>query len=303
MTVLGWSVHWYGVLIMLGVLLGGLLGAAREKSLGLPAETSLDLVLLGVPAALIGARTYYVLFSLDQFAGRPWWKAFALWEGGMAIYGALLGGILAGWLYGRAKKLPTPKLLDLAAPCFALGQAVGRWGNFLNQEAHGGMVENPALRFFPVAVEIGGEWYYATFFYESMWCLLIVAAILFAERRKLLKRSGDGFMLYAFLYALERAVVEGMRTDSLMLGGLRVSQGLSLLAALAATVIWAARAGRAPLGLRLIAPACVLAAIAFAAAGYGWGTLAAAVAAIPAAGAVYRWNISTYNTEDRGERL
>jgi len=303
-TLFGWSIHWYGVLITLGVLLGALLGAAREKSLGLPPETALDLVLLGAPAALAGARLYYVLFSQDQFAGLPWWKVFAIWEGGMAIYGGLLGGILAGWLYARAKKLPVTKLLDLAAPCFALGQAVGRWGNFVNREAHGGLVENPALRFFPVSVEISGAWYYATFFYESMWCLLIVAAVLLAEKKRFLKRSGDGFLLYAFLYALERAVVEGMRTDSLMLGAMRVSQGLSLSAALTAAVVWALRAKRAPMGIRMLAPACVLTAIIFAAAGNGFGLFAAAAAAIAAAAVNYRWMDSTdQNTENRGEGL
>lgn len=198
----------------------------------------------------------------------------------MAIYGGLIAGVLGGWLYARVKKLSFWKLADLVAPSIALGQAIGRWGNFVNQEAHGALVENPALQFFPVSVSIGGEWYYATFFYESMWCLLIVAALLWAERRNRFLRQGDEFLAYAFLYALERAVVEGMRTDSLYWGAMRVSQGLSLFAAAVVAGIWAVRARRAPMALRIASPGCVVAAIAFAALGNMWGVFAAAVAAL-----------------------
>ena len=276
----GLEIHWYGVLIVVGIGLGVWLAWRREGRMGLPRETVLDLALVCVPLALVGARAYYVVFSLDEFIGRPWWKVFAVWEGGMAIYGGLIAGVLGGWLYARAKKLSFWKLADLVAPSIALGQAIGRWGNFVNQEAHGALVENPALQFFPVSVSIGGEWYYATFFYESMWCLLIVAALLWAERRNRFLRRGDEFLAYAFLYALERAVVEGMRTDSLYWGAMRVSQGLSLLAAAVVAGIWAVRARRAPMALRIASPGCVAAAIAFAAWGNMWGVFAAAVAAL-----------------------
>lgn len=274
------EIHWYGVLIVAGIGLGVWLAWKREGRMGLPRETVLDLALVCVPLALVGARAYYVVFSLDEFIGRPWWKVFAVWEGGMAIYGGLIAGVLGGWLYARAKKLSFWKLADLVAPSIALGQAIGRWGNFVNQEAHGALVENPALQFFPVSVSIGGEWYYATFFYESMWCLLIVAALLWAERRNRFLRQGDEFLAYAFLYALERAVVEGMRTDSLYWGAMRVSQGLSLFAAAVVAGIWAVRARRAPMALRIASPGCVVVAIAFAALGNMWGVFAAAVAAL-----------------------
>ena len=276
----GLKIHWYGVLIVLGIALGVALAWKRERRMGLPRDTTLDLALLCVPLALVGARAYYVLFSLDEFIGRPWWKVFAVWEGGLAVYGGLIAGVLGGWFYARAKKLPFWKLTDLVAPSIALGQAIGRWGNFVNQEAHGAPVGNPALRFFPAAVSIGGEWYYATFFYESAWCFLIVAALLLAERRRRFLREGDEFFAYAFLYALERAVVEGMRTDSLYWGAMRVSQGLSLLAAAVVALIWAVRARRAPMALRVASPGCVAAAIAFAAAGSMGGVFAAAVAAL-----------------------
>lgn len=298
LTLFGFDIHWYGVLIILGVILGAALAMRRERRLGLPEDTTVDLLLVGLPSALVGARLYYVVFAWDEFAAGPLWRIFDVRTGGLAIYGGLLAAILAGWIYARAKKLPFAKLLDLAAPSFAVGQAVGRWGNFLNQEAHGGPVLNEALQFFPVSVEIGGEWYYATFFYESVWCLLVTAAVLIAERKNRLERSGDGFMLYALLYALERTVVEGMRADSLYLGPMRVSQGLSLLSALAVTVVWAVRSKRAPGWLRIIPPACVITAAAFAVAGSGFGTLTAAAAAI-----VSTIFMVQTNSRNRGEGL
>lgn len=299
----GLSIHWYGVLVVGGILLGVLLAWAREERKGLQKDTTLDLALLCVPAAILGARLYYVAFSWRNFAGGPWWRIFAVWEGGLAIYGGVIGGVLAGWAYAKAKRLSFAVLLDLVAPCFPLGQAIGRWGNFVNQEAHGGLVTNPALEFFPVSVEIGGAWYYATFFYESMWCFLIAAAVLAAERKGRFRRPGDGFMAYVFLYALERGVVEGMRTDSLYLGGMRVSQGLSLAAALIVAVIWARRCKDAPKTIRIIAPGCAAAAIALAAAGMGIGTLAASAATLAATAAMYGLNYRQSTTENRGEAL
>jgi len=296
LTLFGLDIHWYAVLIALGAALGMLLAMKRERGLGLPTDTTMDLMLAGVPSAIIGARLYYVVFSWESFAGGPLWRIFDIRGGGMAIYGGLLGAVLAGWVYAKIKKLPFASVLDLAAPCFALGQAVGRWGNFINQEAHGGQVLNEALKFFPVSVEIGGQWYYATFFYESVWCVLIVAAVLLAERKRLLARRGDGFLLYAFLYAMERAVVEGVRADSLYLGGLRVSQSLSLLTALAVTVFWAARLKRARSLLRVLAPSAVLTAAVLTPFGPG--------AVLPAAAVSVVVTVCMYcsNSRNRGEK-
>lgn len=229
LRVFGLDVHWYGVIIAAGIALAVLLGCARERRLGLPKDTSVDLALVGVPCAIVGARLYYVLFSWEQYAADPV-RALFVWEGGLAIYGGILGSLLGGALYAHFRKLPFLRLADLAAPCFALGQAVGRWGNFVNQEAYGAVVAHPWQQAFPIGVFIAadGRWHYATFFYESAWCLCIVVLLLAAERRKLFRRDGDGFIAYAFLYALERALVEGLRTDSLYLGPLRVSQLMSL---------------------------------------------------------------------------
>lgn len=234
----GLRIHWYGVLIALGIALGVWLAVARQKKLGLAKDTALDLALVCIPAAIVGARLYYVVFSWESYADGPWWKIFAVWEGGLAVYGGVLAGLLAGWIYARRKRISFLQLADLVAPCIPLGQAIGRWGNFVNQEAHGRLVTDPALQFFPLSVKIGEEWFYATFFYESAWCFLIVILLLTGERKNWFRRRGDAFYAYVFLYALERSLVEGLRTDSLYLGAFRVSQMLSLLAMAAAAVLW-----------------------------------------------------------------
>ncbi len=234
----GLTFHWYGVIIALGMALAVALACVREKRLGLPKDTALDLALIGIPAAIVCARLYYVLFSWREYAAAPV-RALYIWEGGMAIYGGVIGGVLAGWLYARRKGLPFLRLADLAAPSIALGQAIGRWGNFVNQEAYGAVATQPWQQRFPISVFIraDGQWHFATFFYESAWCFVIVAALLIAERRRRFRHEGDIFRSYVFLYALERALVEGLRADSLYLGPFRVSQLLSLAALLTCAVI------------------------------------------------------------------
>ena len=243
LVLFGVTVHWYGLLIALGMALGVALASARERRLGLPRETALDLALAGIPAAIVCARLYFVAFSWRAYAADPI-RILYVWEGGMAIYGGILGGVAAGLIYARRKRLPFWRLADLAAPSLALGQAVGRWGNFVNQEAYGGIAAAAWQRRFPISVFIraDGQWHYAAFFYESAWCLLIVLALLAGEKKRLFRRDGELFMGYVFLYALERALVEGLRTDSLTLGPLRVSQLLSLLALLVCAAIALARA-------------------------------------------------------------
>lgn len=263
--VMGLSIHWYGVIIAGGIALAVLLGCLRERRLGLPKDTSVDLALLGVPCAIVGARVYYVLFAWNRYATRPLHALF-IWEGGLAIYGGILGGLLGGYLYARHRKLPFLRLADLAAPCFALGQAVGRWGNFVNQEAYGDVVAHAWQRAFPIGVHIAadGRWHYATFFYESAWCLCIVALLLVGEGGKLFRRDGDGFIAYAFLYALERALVEGLRADSLYLGPLRVSQLLSLAVLAACALLMLRRGGRKRLRQGCLAACLLLAPLALA---------------------------------------
>ena len=282
--IFGLEIHWYGVIMVCGMALGVWLASAREKRLGVPKETALDLSLLCIPAGIVCARLYYVIFSWKAYADDPI-RALYIWEGGMAIYGSILGALLAGFIYSRRKRLPMLRLTDLAAPSFALGQAIGRWGNFVNQEAYGGVAAQAWQRRFPIGVFIqaDGQWHYATFFYESAWCLLIVIALLWGEKKRVFKRDGDVFLAYAFLYALERSLVEGLRSDSLYRGQLRVSQLLSLAALLVCAVILLMRSEKkaAPAG----ALVCCAALAALLLAGHGLIALPFAAGALVCAGA------------------
>ena len=223
----GLNIAWYGIIIASGLLLGIWLGNARARKRGWSSDLLLDFILLAVPLAVIGARTYYVAFEWEYFAANPA-KIIAINQGGLAIYGAVIGGFLAAFVCSRATKCPFLKLIDLVIPSLILGQAIGRWGNFINQEAFGALVTNPQLQFFPLAVYIQslGEWHQATFFYESF-CnsILLVVTLLIAR-----KGVKDGTLLATYFigYGTIRAIIEGLRTDSLYLfGNIRVSQVLS----------------------------------------------------------------------------
>jgi phosphatidylglycerol:prolipoprotein diacylglycerol transferase len=284
-SILGLSVRWYGLLIALGIGLGVLLALRRERQFGLPKDTVIDLALCGVPAAIVGARLYYVIFSWADYAADPL-SALRVWEGGLAIYGGILGGLLAGLIYARVKGLRFLTLADLVAPSFALGQAVGRWGNFVNQEAYGAVATQAWQQRFPISVFIqaDGQWHFATFFYESAWCFIIVAALLIAERRHRFRRDGEIFRAYVFLYAIERALVEGLRTDSLRLGSFRVSQLLSLAALLTCAAIALAQAKRKTAPAITLALCIAMAALLLSA--HPWPAL---ICAVGAAG-MYRGN-------------
>lgn len=225
----------YGLLIALAILLGALLCTREEKERGLPKDTGIDIILYAVPPAIVGARLYYVLFALEQFRQHPL-SVLYIWQGGLAIYGGVVGGALGLLVLAKKRGLPYFRILDVAAPSVLLGQAIGRWGNFFNQEAHGREVLFPALQFFPVAVQIQSQWYYATFFYESLWNFAGFVLI-YMRRKRLRVRDGEIILWYLLWYALGRMVIEMMRTDSLMLGNLRVSQGLSMILFLLAAIV------------------------------------------------------------------
>ena len=279
MTLFGLTFHWYGVLMALGMASGIALCCAREKRYNVPRDTTLDLALIVIPAGIVGARLYYVLFSWREYAANPI-RALFIWEGGMAVYGSIIGGLVAGFLYARVKKLPFLRLADLFAPSVALGQAIGRWGNFVNQEAYGAVATQAWQQRFPISVFIraDGQWHFATFFYESAWCLAIVVMLLVAERKRLFRRDGGVFRTYVFLYAVERALVEGLRTDSLYLGPFRVSQLLSLAAVLTCAAI--ALAVEARKGLAAATLACCVGMAALLLAGFPLPALACAIGAV-----------------------
>ena len=230
------AIHLYGILIAGALGVAAWLCTLEEKRLKLPPDTGIDIVLYALPPALVVSRLYYVAFTWDTFR-HDLLSILKIWEGGVAIYGAVIGGALGVYALSRRKGVPFMTLADVVAPALILGQAIGRWGNYFNGEAYGWAVTNPALQFFPFAVRIGAGWHLATFFYESMWNLAGFA-FLYLNRARFQRdgRFGHVFYWYLLWYGLGRLVIEGLRTDSLMWGPVRVSQLLSLLLCVFAAV-------------------------------------------------------------------
>ena len=255
------NIPWYSVLIVLGALLAVIISAREEKNAGLKKDTVLDLALCILPAGIIGARIYYVVFSWNEFRGNIS-SVFRIWEGGIAIYGALIAGFITILIFSRIRKIRTLVLCDIAAPGVVLAQAIGRWGNFFNMEAYGAPVTNPNLQFFPFAVLIPSDpetpWHMACFFYEFLWDLLVFIFLVIA-RRRYLRRIGDVFFCYAFLYACGRLVIEDFRMDSLYAASsVRVSQLLSVLICAALLTFFFRRNRSCPLLRRLFFFAAML---------------------------------------------
>ncbi|SDX71835.1 Prolipoprotein diacylglyceryl transferase [Paenibacillus sp. CF384] len=218
------QVHWYGIIIGLGALLGLMLAIREGKRFGISSDFFMDLLLIGLPSALIGARTYYVAFEWNYYKDNLT-DIIAIWHGGIAIYGALIGAILAAVIYTRRKGYDFWRIADFCAPGLITGQMIGRWGNFMNQEAHGGPVSESFLRntlhlpdFIVNQMYINGQYYHPTFLYESIWSLTGLLLLLWIRRRSFL-RSGELFMSYFIWYSLGRFYVEGVRTDSLAFAG------------------------------------------------------------------------------------
>lgn len=225
----GLNIAWYGIIIGVGLLLGVILACSEANRQHLKSDIIFDFLILALPVAFICARIYYVAFEWDQYAG-DFMKMIAIWEGGIAIYGGVIGGFIAAVIFSKHNHFPLLRLIDMVVPSLILGQAIGRWGNFVNQEAFGNLVTNPQLQFFPFAVFIEqlGEWHQATFFYESMWNLCVFAVLIYF--RKKTKFSGQLLATYFIGYGLGRFWIEGLRTDSLYLfPGLRISQAVSLV--------------------------------------------------------------------------
>lgn len=225
----GYPIYWYGIVIAIGVLAAFAMSIARERRVGVPKDTTVNIALFAIPAGLVFARLYYVAFSFDQYAN-DLKQIFNIRQGGMAIWGGVIGGSIAVFFYTRIKKVSFLRFADLLSPGLVLAQGIGRWGNFFNQEAYGIQILNPKLQFFPLSVfiEAEGAWFAATFFYESIWCILTSFLLIWIESARRQRATGDLFFWYLILYGFERSIVEGLRLDSLMLGNIRVSQLLSI---------------------------------------------------------------------------
>ncbi len=228
-TVFSRPVYWYAVIVTLGFILAAAYILKRRRTFGLTQDNILDMFLIAVPCGLIGARLYYVAFNLENYTGPGnWLNIFKIWEGGLAIYGGIIAAAVGIWIYGRRKKIPAGVLFDAGALGLLIGQAVGRWGNFINREAYGGETDLP----WKMGLTTAGRTIYVhpTFLYESLWNLLgLLLLHIFSKTRR--KYDGQLFLMYAAWYGLGRFFIEGLRTDSLYLPGtdIRISQLVAAL--------------------------------------------------------------------------
>lgn len=236
------AVHWYGVIIGLGALLGLWLAVNESQKRGLHKDTFVDLILFAIPIAILSARAYYVIFQWNEYYKVNPGEIVKIWEGGLAIHGGLIGAVVTTIIFARIRGLSFWKLADIAAPSILLGQAIGRWGNFINQEAYGEPVSREFLEnlylpeFIINQMNIQGEYHHPTFLYESLWSLAGVLLLLLLRKANL--RWGELFLTYVIWYSIGRYFIEGMRTDSLMLTDtLRAAQVVSATL-IAASVIF-----------------------------------------------------------------
>lgn len=253
-TVFGFEIAFYGIIIGLGVVAGIVLAAHLAKKTGVNVDIIYDLALYAVFFSIVGARLYYVIFSWDAYKD-DLWSIFNLREGGLAIYGAVIAAVITVFIYTKIKKISFWTLADIGAPALILGQIMGRWGNFFNREAFGEYTNNLFAMQLPVdAVRVSditdammanvevidGIRYiqvHPTFLYESLWNLAVLAIMLWWGKRK--RFEGEIFMMYLFGYGVGRFWIEGLRTDPLMFfgTGLRVSQVLALVLVIISSIV------------------------------------------------------------------
>ena len=239
-TVFGHGIAWYGILITIGMLLAVALGLHLCKREGISSDDIIDLAFTVIVFGVIGARAYYVIFSWNDINyvcsdGTVWqnivgtvYNCIAVWEGGLAIYGGVLGGLLSAFVLSKIKKVNYLKFTDILGSCVLVGQIIGRWGNFINIEAYGEETTLPwrmGITYMVNGSVVSEKFVHPTFLYESLWNLCVLALILLLYRKK--KFDGQITATYFICYGIGRILIEGLRTDSLMLGNLRVSQGLS----------------------------------------------------------------------------
>lgn len=244
------AIRWYGVFMATAMALGLWLAHRDARRRGLDSERLLKAAELALLGGLIGARLYYVMFNLDYYSQAPG-KIFAIWEGGLAIHGGVIGGLLAGGVYAWRRRLPLRQYLDVAAPSLAIGQAIGRWGNFFNEEAFGLPTDLPWKLYISVPARPlefrQFDFFHPTFLYESLWNLLVFLALVRVVRPRMGRYPGAVFFSYIGLYSMGRFLIEPLRLDSFWLGPFRVGQLASVAGVLVAgAALWWAR-GRAPI--------------------------------------------------------
>ena len=254
-TLFGRPVAWYGILITCGMILAVLYALHICKFEGISSDDIIDFAFVVIVCGVLGARLYYVIFKWDSYIVTDAqnflmniWETLknvvAVWEGGLAIYGGIIAGILTALVYARKRKLKFIKLLDILAPCVWIGQVIGRWGNFINMEAYGGETSLPWRMGLLYSYLDNGVWdvekyVHPTFLYESLWNLTALVLVLIFYKKK--KFDGQICSIYFMWYGFGRMLIEGLRTDSLMLGNLRISQGVgfvSLILGIVLTIVF-----------------------------------------------------------------
>lgn len=229
------AVRWYGILIVSGIVLAYYIGQREAVKRGLPEDFLADMLIWTVPIAIISARIYYVAMRWEVYGANPE-RIIRIWEGGIAIHGALIGSIITAYIYSHIKGISFLKVADITAPSILVGQIIGRWGNFMNQEAYGGPVTRTFLEnlFLPnwiieqMYIEQDGTYVHPTFLYESVWNFIGLIILIFL--RKLNLQRGEMFFFYIIWYSCGRFFIEGLRTDSLYLvGDLRSAQVVSII--------------------------------------------------------------------------
>lgn len=228
------TIYWYSFLIFLSILIGLLIVKKEVVKTKLDKDFIFDLIFYLIPVAIIGARIYYVIFNYSVFKDN-FIDVFKIWEGGLAIYGAVIAGILFTIYYCKKKKQSILLTLDILAPCLVLGQAIGRWGNYFNGEAHGVVTSLAYLKslhipyFIIKGMYINGNYYIPTFLFESIWCFIVFIILIIVRNKLKYKKEGIIVCLYFILYSLGRFFIEGLRTDSLYIFNFRISQIVAII--------------------------------------------------------------------------
>ncbi|GAA0037680.1 prolipoprotein diacylglyceryl transferase [Lactobacillus amylovorus] len=238
------SVKWYGIIMAVAIILAAFMAINEGKKRHIIPDDFVDLLLWAVPLGYVGARIYYVIFEWGYYSQHPD-QIIAIWNGGIAIYGGLIAGLIVLLVFCYKRELPPFLMLDIITPGVMAAQILGRWGNFVNQEAHGGSTTLHFLQslhlpeFIIQQMKIDGTYYQPTFLYESFFNLIGLILILSLRHKKHVFKQGEVFMTYLLWYSVVRFFVEGMRTDSLYIFGIiRVSQALSLVLFIAIIILW-----------------------------------------------------------------
>lgn len=240
-NIFGFNVYYYSLCILLGVIVAYILITREGKKQGLTKEFTSDLIFYTLIIGILGARVYYCVFNLDYYLANPS-EILKIYNGGLAIHGGVIAGLIFVYLYTKKKNVSFIKILDIVAPAVIIAQSFGRWGNFFNQEAHGGITTYQNLKnmhipeFIINGMHIDGKYYYPTFFFESIWCLIGFIILMIARKNKNL-RKGFQIGFYFIWYGIGRFFIEALRTDSLMFFGLKIAQIVSLIGIIIGIII------------------------------------------------------------------